>query len=240
VHWLDRLPEAPIRGIMLANEVADAMPVVRVRVAPEVVEMAVAADREGFTWREVRPSAELTAHVHRVIGSRLADLPDGYTTEFNLDLGPWLAGLADVLEAGVILVIDYGYPRAEYYHPDRTDGALICHFRHRAHYDPFLHPGLQDISASVDFTAVAEAASDAGLDVLGFTTQAHFLLGCGLADMAAVHEAADPARQFELAQQVRRLTLPGQMGERFKAMALGRAVKGPLAGFSLADHRRRL
>src|SRR5690606_17312019 len=186
VQWLDRLPEAPIRGVMLANEVADAMPVARGRVKAVTAEMAVAAEGEGFAWREVQAPADLAEHVRRVLGPVLAELPDGYTTEFNPDLWPWIASLADLLEAGVIFIIDYGYPRAEYYHPDRTDGTLICHFRHRAHWDPFLYPGLQDISASVDFTAVAEAGTDAGLEVLGFTTQAHFLLGLGLAGMAAL------------------------------------------------------
>jgi SAM-dependent MidA family methyltransferase len=167
-------------------------------------------------------------------------LPDGYTTEFNSDLRAWIAAVAEVVQQGAVLLFDYGYPRREYYHPDRSDGTLICHYRHRAHADPFLYPGLQDISASVDFTLIAEGSTAAGLEVGGFTTQAHFLIGCGLHELPQFAERSDERERLEFARQARLLTLPGEMGERFKAMVLLRGVACPLMGFSAFDHRRHL
>jgi SAM-dependent MidA family methyltransferase len=139
-----------------------------------------------------------------------------------------------------MLLVDYGYPRREYYHPQRIDGTLRCHYRHRAHADPFLLPGLQDISAAVDFTAVAEAAVAAGATLAGFTTQAHFLIGCGLEAMFADASRADARERARLSRQVQVLTLPGEMGETVKAMALTRKLDIPLCGFSGPDHRHRL
>jgi SAM-dependent MidA family methyltransferase len=142
------------------------------------------------------------------------------------------------VEAGVVLLIDYGYPRAEYYHPQRREGTLLCHYRHRAHDDPFFLPGLQDISANVDFTAVAEAAVAAGFAVQGFTTQAQFLLGAGITGF--VERAGDDLERLHVAQQIKRLTLPGEMGDRFHVMALSKGVTRRLSGFSLRDFRNRL
>jgi SAM-dependent MidA family methyltransferase len=164
-----------------------------------------------------------------------APLPDGYTSEVCLALQPWIAGLGGVLERGVALLIDYGLPRAQLYHPQRTDGTLRCHFRHRAHDDPFINVGIQDITAWVDFTRVAEAAEAADFDVLGFATQAAFLIGAGMepllgAEMALAGE--DTRRRAQLAGEARKLLLPGEMGEIFKVIALGRGFDAPLSGLS--------
>ncbi len=161
-------------------------------------------------------------------------------SEINTHIKPWLNSLAEILERGVMLFIDYGYPRREYYHPQRTEGTLICHYHHRVHANPFLYPGLQDITASVDFTRVAEIASDAGLQVSGYTTQAHFLMGCGLDEMLEGKDFMDDVESVELARQVKMLTVPGEMGEKFKAIALTKGINIPLSGFKFADHREKL
>ena len=239
VRWLDALPENPVRGVILANEVLDAMPVHRLRLGPHAEEVGVRWNGAGFAWEVAPAPPELLKHAHGALEG-IDALPPHYTTEFNTDLCPWIASLADVLEKGAILLFDYGYPRREYYHPERSEGTLICHYRHRAHADPFLHPGLQDISASVDFTAVARAGAAAGLEVGGFTTQAHFLIGCGLQELPEIAIERDERRRAEYLRQVKLLTLPGEMGERFKAIVLLRDTRGPLMGFSDIDHRPRL
>lgn len=237
VQWLDGLPAAPLRGVILANEVLDALPVARLRVRHGVArELAVASDGDGFRWLERHCRAEPPGEV----AALLARCQDGYTTEYCPALSPWLGTVAGVLGRGMALFMDYGYPRREYYHPQRGAGTLLCHYRHRVHDDPFLWPGLQDITASVDFTAVAEAAVAAGLAVRGFTTQAQFLVGTGLAGQVATQGGEDVRARAVLAREVQVLTLPGEMGEVFKVMAAARDFAAPLAGFSGPDHRHGL
>ncbi|HHH40174.1 MAG TPA: SAM-dependent methyltransferase [Sedimenticola sp.] len=237
VQWLDRLPEAGFRGVVIANELLDAMPVHRFRVEDGRVReqfLCREGDGLGLCWAAPADSA-LEAAV-----SRLPPLPDGYESELNLRAAPWLHALAERLQTGLVLLIDYGYPRALYYHPARHRGTLMCHYRHRAHPDPLRHPGLQDITAHVDFTALAEAAVAAGLQVAGFTTQAFFLMGSGLQQLVAAADPSDVATHMRLVQGVRRLTLPGEMGERFKVLGLSRDLPLPLLGFSVRDMRERL
>jgi SAM-dependent MidA family methyltransferase len=158
-------------------------------------------------------------------------------------LKEWLAAVAAPLAAGALLFIDYGYPRRAYYHPERATGTLLCHYRHRVHDDPLLLPGLQDITASVDFTAVADAALAVGLEVAGYTTQNYFLFGCGLMELLAEEIPANPTHStpyLEQARQVKLLTLPGEMGDRFQAIALTRNLEIPLRGFVFRDERGRL
>lgn len=237
VQWLDALPARPWQGVIVANEVLDALPVQRVRVRGGVAtERAVSCDAQGFHWRDGATPAALPADVRAL----LAACPDGYTTEFCPSLSAWVASVTAALSRGIVLLVDYGYPRREYYHPQRMDGTLRCHYRHRAHADPFLWPGLQDITAAVDFTAVAEAAVAAGLSVRGFTTQAHFLIGCGLDRHVAALQPDDARGRTMLARQVQVLTLPGEMGETMKVMALAREFSQPLAGFAGPDYRHRL
>jgi SAM-dependent MidA family methyltransferase len=166
-------------------------------------------------------------------------LPDGYTSEVSLRLPGWVAALAATLERGLLLACDYGLSRHEYYHPERRDGTLICHYRHRAHADPFFHPGLQDITAWVDFSALACAAATAGLHVAGYATHAHFLMDAGLDRELAALATGDSRADLGLAQQAKTLLLPGEMGERFKVMALSRGDER-IGGFGYRDLRRML
>jgi SAM-dependent MidA family methyltransferase len=240
VQWLDRWSDRSMRGVVLANEVLDAMPVERfmVRGRPDGIDvraLGVGLTDDGFEWRETSPSAELMHAVADIVEALPAPLPDGYVSEACLAFQPWMSSLAAQLESGVALLIDYGLPRAHLYHPDRTTGTLRCHFRHRAHSDPFINVGLQDITAWVDFTRVAEAADGAGLEVLGFASQAAFLIGAGMESLLSTEmqlAAEDTRQQARLAGEARRLLLPGEMGEIFKVIALGRGYESPLTGFS--------
>lgn len=240
IVWLERLPPAPLRGVILANEVADALPVRRFTLRGGAVrELGVALAPGGTLQNAERPPAAALAEAcAAMFGAPPRSLPDGYTSEVNLRVGPWIASLAECLERGIVLLFDYGLPRAHYYHPQRIAGTLRCHFRQRAHDDPFVNLGVQDITAWVDFTRVAEAASEAGLEVSGFATQAAFLLALGLEQ--AVAAAPDAVGRARLAGEARRLVMPEEMGEAFKVMALTRGYDEPLAGFSLQDLRRQL
>ena len=240
ILWLDGLPEDPINAVVLANEVIDALPVHRIMFkGEEYYELHVIWTEEGFAFQTLKADQELATLANKRFHNLSAAWPDGYITEINMDIDPWLNSLSNSLNKGVIIFIDYGYSRHEYYHPQRTDGTLLCHYRHRAHGDPFIYPGLQDITASVDFTAVAEAAMEAALSVRGYTTQAHFLMATGLGEM--LNEVIDNNDEFfKASQQAKLLTLPGEMGERFKVIALGKHYDDSLSGFSLVDHRARL
>ncbi len=148
-----------------------------------------------------------------------------------------MRSLAEVLEKGLALFVDYGFPAKEYYHPQRKDGTLMCHYRHRAHADPFFFPGLQDITSHVDFSAIAAAARDSGLDLAGYTSQAQFLVNCGITEVMARTPSEDGARYLPLANQANRLTSPAEMGELFKVIAFSRGFSAPLLGFREGDRR---
>lgn len=239
VEWLQRLPER-FAGVVLANEVLDALPFERfVWRAGAVHELGVGLDAAGgFVARERAAGAALRNAVEAVRAALPGHWPDGFTSEVSLLVGPWIASIAACLERGLVLLFDYGLPRAHYYHPQRAAGTLRCHFRHRAHDDPFVYPGLQDVTAWVDFTRVAEAAVEAGLTLEGFATQAGFLLGAGLEQL--LEATADVSERVRRAGEARRLLLPGEMGEVFKAMALGRRLQGPPEAFALQDLRASL
>jgi SAM-dependent MidA family methyltransferase len=240
VEWLDRLPDG-WRGLMLGNEVLDALPIERFRVRDGRVRPLGVAWRQGnFTLEEGPEDPVLqraVANLERDLGAPLAD---GYESELNLRLGPWLAGLAAALERGLLLFADYGLPRREYYSVERRSGTLLCHYRHRFHDDALWRPGLQDIGAWVDFTAVADAGLAAGLALAGYATQAHFLLGCGLADQLELAADRPDTERLRLAREVQLLTLPGEMGERFKVIALSKGYDAPLRGFGVRDLRHAL
>jgi SAM-dependent MidA family methyltransferase len=235
VEWLDRLPEE-FRGVVLANEVLDALPVQRFRIrGDQVRSLGVTWQLGRLDWSETIADPQLEAAVRRIetnVGERM---PDGYTSEINLRLAPWIAGVAAALREGVALFIDYGLPQRQYYRSARREGTLLCHFRHRFHDDPLINVGVQDIGAWVDFTAVAEAASTAGLKVAGFATQAHFLIGNGLDKLMAPIANDEIASRVQLARQAMLLTLPGEMGERFKVIGLTRNFEQPLRGFAVRD-----
>jgi len=236
VIWLDSLPETPIRGVILANEVLDALPFQRFVVHPDrVAELGVALQGECFGWQERGGAVPAVEALTRALSFTL---PAGYRSEICLRLEPWIRSVGQCLERGMLLLFDYGLPRSHYYHPQRTDGTLRCHFKQRAHEDPFINTGVQDITAWVDFTRVAEAALAASLEVSGFATQAAFLLGTGIESMAAA--VTEPLVQARLAGEARRLLLPGEMGEAFKAMALTRDLRSPLRGFQYQDLRTSL
>lgn len=222
VQWLDRPPEEDWRGVLFANEVIDALPTTRFAMrAGEVYEEYVALDGEGRLMRVDRPADALVSgavrHVERDTESRFAD---GYRSEVLPQLPYWIQAIAGSLSAGMMLFIDYGYVRREFYLPERTDGTLRAYYRHRAHNDPLYLPGLNDLTASVDFTALAEAGNGAGFGVAGYMPQAQFLLGSGLQEAfeAAYESAADEQARYRLAQEVKKLTMPDEMGERFQAM----------------------
>jgi SAM-dependent MidA family methyltransferase len=185
--------------------------------------------------------ARLAARLRAILDEvGVDDFEEGYLLEINLAAEAWVAAAAETLAHGMILLADYGQPRRDYYHPQRHAGTLRCHYRHRVHDDPLILTGLQDITADVEFTALAQAAARAGLEVAGYTSQAYFLLGGGLMEWEERLQQADPLERMKLAQQIRRLTLPGEMGERFKVMALARGVDVVLPGFALRDERGRL
>ena len=228
MEWLDRWPEA-FRGVVLANEVLDALPVHRFRVrGGEINTLGVTWQLGRLDWSEVKADAALESAVRRIEAQLGERLPDGYASEINLRLPAWIAGLGAALQEGVALFIDYGLPQRQYYRVDRREGTLLCHFRHRFHDDPLILAGVQDIGAWVDFTAVAEAATAAGLGVAGYTTQAHFLIGNGIEKLLAPQEDGDLTGRLQLARQAMLLTLPGEMGERFKVIGLTRGFDTPL------------
>jgi len=239
VHWLDRLPKG-FRGVILGNELLDAMPVQRFRVAGGGLQEEFVTCHDGFVPEYGEIATPRLAEALTALQAQGLAQAVGYASEINLRLGPWVMALSETLEAGAVLLIDYGYPRSEYYHPQRSMGTLMCHYRHRAHSDPFRLVGLQDITAHVDFSAVADAARAVDLAVGGYTTQAFFLLGCGLDRLAADSDPGDPQAHLRLMQEVRRLTLPTQMGESFKVIGLTRGLAAPLIGFGLRDLRDRL
>jgi SAM-dependent MidA family methyltransferase len=232
------MPEPGFKGVVLANEVLDAMPVQRFRMDQgQVLEQCVRWSCDGFEsfWNEPQADGLMSA-----VADLELEVADGFESELNMRAVPWLQQLGEIVESGAVILIDYGHERASYYHPQRSEGTLMCHYRHLAHPDALLFPGLQDITAHVDFTAVAEAGLNAGFDVSGFTTQSYFLMGCGLDGMLAASDPNDVVTYTDLVQEVKRLTMPTEMGERFKVLALTRGLEQPLIGFSMRDQRERL
>lgn len=233
VSWLDSLPVA-FEGVVLANEVLDAMPVHLVgwNADGEVFERGVVCTQDdsghAFAWED-RAADQAIANA---LASKMPPLP-GYVTEINLAGQAWVAQIAHWLKWGVALLIDYGFTQSEYYHPQRTEGTLMCHIQHRTHAQPLILPGLQDITAHVDFSAMAHTAFDAGLDVLGYTSQARFLLNAGLLDVL-------PTLETQAQRGIDKLISEAEMGELFKVLAIGRGFKGELIGFSRSDRRGQL
>jgi SAM-dependent MidA family methyltransferase len=224
VVWLDTLPDN-WRGVVLANEVLDAMPVRRFyRDANAWLEWGVSVADGQFQWLLRPASPDLEAALSGL------DLAAGYSGEINLSLAPWLQALFDSMTQGAVLLIDYGFPRHEYYHPQRTQGTLMCHYRHHAHDDPFFLPGLQDITAHVDFSAVAIAAEQTGFHVAGFATQADFLLGSGLAHYIQQADPNDLVNYIPLINGMKKLVMPEEMGELFKVVGLSKKIELTLPG----------
>jgi SAM-dependent MidA family methyltransferase len=277
VVWLQRLPERPFRGVILANEVLDALPCQRFVVGADgapssgglaahepvvhqsaahesaargsavhesaargsvVHELGVSLKGDSFIERAAIPDAALAGALESLLRELPQPLPSGYTSEVCLKLEPWIASVGECLERGLILLFDYGLSRSHYYHPQRVNGTLRCHFKQLAHDNPYINVGVQDITAWVDFTRVAEAGVAASLDVTGFCTQAAFLLATGIESLVA--GAVGVVEAARLAGEARRLLMPGEMGEAFKAIALTRDYDAALSGFALQDLRHSL
>ena len=238
VQWLQNWP-TDFNGVVLANELLDAMPVHRVHKREgRWYEQTVGFERDGFVNGEQLLTNESLQH-HLAAIEQPQPLPDDYLSEINLDAAQWIASLGEQMQQGIVLLLDYGYPRHEYYHPQRQRGTLMCHYRHRAHDDPFVYPGLQDITAHVDFTHVADSALAAGFGVAGYTTQAHFLLDAGLMQRLEQY-GGDEADYLQRSNEVKRLTLPQEMGEIFKVMLLNKGSEVLPKGFSGCDLRHQL
>ncbi len=239
--WLDALPEG-LSAVVLGNEVLDAMPVHLVSKQNGIWhELYVAWQGDRFVWQGGETSdarlSERMLGIEEKFGESFAE---GYTTEVNLLAEDWLAGLSGSLQQGLVLLIDYGFPRHEYYHPQRGSGTLMCHYRHHAHGDPFYYPGLQDITAHVDFTAMAEAAYRSGFSIEGYTNQGNFLIGSGLTELFQQQPVEELQPQMVMANQIKKLTLPHEMGELFKVLGLSKQLDVSLPGFMLRDLRNSL
>lgn len=235
VQWLDALPEAFV-GCVIGNEVLDALPVHVVTWRQEgLFERGIAAEGGAFVWRE-RPLASGALFE----AARALEFPPGYVSEICLAAPALLASLAGALRQGALLLVDYGFPRHEYYHPQRAGGTLMCHYRHHAHTDPLQYTGLQDITAHVDFTAIAEAGVANGLQLSGYATQAQFLINSGITDLLSEVSPSDAAAYLPLAAQAQKLLSPAEMGELFKVIALVKGLDKPLLGFRQGDRRHTL
>lgn len=235
VTWPQALPET-FSGCVLANELLDAMPVTVFAFDGDarLMECGVSVGAQGqFVWSERPASDELRAQLE----GRVAPMP-GYRSEINLQAEAWMRSLSNWLTCGAALLIDYGFPQSEYYHPQRAEGTLMAHIRHHAHSDVLVAPGIQDITAHVDFTAMAQAAIDGGLDLLGYTAQGRFLMNAGLVDH--IGASTDPRQQANALGAISKLTSEAEMGELFKVLAVGRGIDTPLTGFKSRDRRHLL
>jgi SAM-dependent MidA family methyltransferase len=253
VAWLEHLPPA-FDGLILANEVLDAMPVhLVVWHGTDLFERGVMVKGGDFAWsdrplvegalfeiaRELDPQAGAADDdVSR--GRGLGDDISEYVSEINISARHFMRSLAAVLQRGAVILIDYGFGRNEYYHPQRGSGTLMCHYRHLAHNDPFYLPGLQDITSHVDFSSVASAAIDSELELRGYTTQAYFLVNCGVTGILAQTRVENTRDYLPLANQLQKLVSPAEMGELFKVIAFGKNIQQPLIGFSSGDKSRML
>ena len=231
VRHVQQLPER-FRGAVIANEVVDAMPVHLVHWTDSgIMERGVGP---GLEWADRPATGELRAAAEGI------EVPAPYVSEIGFAARAWMRTMVESLEQGALFVIDYGFPRHEYYHPQRATGTLMCHYRHQAHADPFARPGEEDITAHVDFSALAEAAGAAGAEVLGYASQAQFLVNCGITEVLAEANVENALHYAPIAAQAQKLLSPAEMGELFKVLAVGRGVTAPLAGFSRGDRRASL
>jgi SAM-dependent MidA family methyltransferase len=240
VRWLSNLPR-DFDGVIVANEVLDALPVERfVRRDSGVSQLCVSVSGENFVWTETEAPERLAAFVAAIETDTGRTLEDGYTSEAALAAPLWIADLALSLRRGAMFLFDYGVSRREYYAADRIDGWLRCHFRHHAHSNPLINPGIQDLTAWVDFSSLAEAAVNNGLEILGYQTQSQFLMGGGLTIEMEEFSDLPVVEQLQLSGQIKTLTLPGEMGENFKCIALGRSVNTTPSAFHFSDRTQTL
>jgi len=240
VEWVSELPVA-FAGAIVANEVADALPVERFKISDgETLQVGVEVEQDEFQWQETVAPETLGIAVTNIKEQIGGEFPNGYSSEVCMALGPWIRDLVSCLRCGIIFLFDYGVTRREYYAPDRQDGWLRCHYRHRAHNNPLVYPGIQDLTSWVDFSAVAAAAIDSGAEIAGFVSQAHFLINGGLQDELAEFTSLPLEEQLELSRQTKLLTLPGEMGENFKCIGLSRGDVMPPSAFRASDRTHML
>jgi len=241
IKWLDELPEK-FSGVVLANELLDAMPVQLFQKTENDI------NDVNVTWLNNKFEFQLTSSLDARLISRVKDIESeinrefnaGYISEINFAAEDWIKSIAERLQQGIIVLLDYGFPRHEYYHEQRNQGTLMCHYRHRTHPDAFVYPGLQDITAHVDFTSMADAALEANLQVIGYTNQVSFLMGAGLLELADLENEADTKQQMETASQIKKLTLPHEMGELFKVIGFSKNCDVTLPAFEFRDLREYL
>ncbi len=239
--WLDRLPEDVKNAVVIANEVLDAMPVECFRIQGNNIEsLIIGVENDRLVSRYRTADSKTIDKITTIQQRSEIEFSENYCSEYNPAIKGWLSALENKIDKLVILLIDYGYNEKEYYHADRVNGTLMCYYQHRAHEDFLRWPGLQDITAFVNFTDVAYCAVDLDLEVSGYTTQAAFLLANGLSELHAEQVSDDVQQQIKLSQQIKTLTLPSEMGDRFKVMALAKNYEEPLKGFSMLDLRNRL
>jgi len=238
VIWLDELPEH-FSGVVVANELLDAMPVqLFQKTENDINEINVVWQDDHFAFQFQSSFDERLVHRVKNIEAELTrEFDSDYLSEINFSAEDWIKSVAERLQSGIVILIDYGFPRHEYYHPQRNQGTLMCHYRHRTHPDAFVYPGLQDITAHVDFTAMADAALEADMSVLGYTNQANFLMGAGLLELAGLAEQSGNQQQMEMAAQVKKLTLPHEMGELFKVIGFSKNCDVILPAFEFHDMR---
>lgn len=219
VEWLDKLPDTPFEGAILANEILDAMPVHLFELgANGLAERFVALDQDQLTFVSETPSDTVEKHASRLIEKYNLNTP--YQSEINTMITPWLRSAGDCLTKGSITLIDYGFLGKTYYHPQRNTGTLMCHYQHRNHPNPLFMPGITDITAHVDFTQVMDAADTLGLTIEDFDTQANFLLKHGITELFDANITNNPAEQMALSANLQTLLFPHEMGELFKVITL--------------------
>lgn len=238
VTWLDRLPQE-FSGVVVANELLDAMPAHIVAWRDEGIfeRGVVVGESANFMWKE-RPASGALLAAAVEIGEQCS-LPPGFESEISLAARAWAAEWGHRLQKGALILLDYGFPRREFYHQQRGRGTLMCHYRHHAHPDPFYLPGLQDVTVHVAFTSIIAAAHASGLSLLGYASQGQFLLNCGILDCLAKIPDATPD-YIRAAGAVGKLLMPHEMGELFKVIAIGRGIDEELVGFANGDQSRRL
>ena len=236
VEWLSHMPSSGWHGVVLANEVLDAMPVQRIRKSANQWQMqwvSYTDDAYQTTWKDT--TDDLLLKQLDALEARLGQFEEGYESEVNRHVDGWISALSQMIEQGAVILVDYGYPEAAFYHPERSAGTLICHYQHKAYNDPLQRVGSQDITANVDFSAVAEAGVNHGFDLAGFTTQSFFLMNSGIGELLNEDPMSD--HYIHQAQAMKQLTLPTEMGERFKVIAFSKGLDLAMRGFLVGDQR---
>jgi len=240
VCWLTQLPESPVNAVVIANEVIDAMPVQRFAFKDKQLEqLGVEILDDGLQLAYKTAPAFLLDKVNR-LNENFKHVDYRYNSEVNCQIKPWVKSLSQCINKGAVYLIDYGYPRSEFYSEDRHMGTFLGYYKHRSIDAPLWYPGLQDLTAFVDFTEVAEAAIENGFDVDGFTSQGNFLMNAGLTDVVEKIKIDNDIQRLKIMQQMKTLSLPGEMGERFKVIGLSKGMDENIAGFELRDFRYRL